>query len=116
VRAVSERDNAPMLYLGEKVGIQEMAKGDCLFSATGVTAGSLLSGVKFRGNVIETESIAMLSVSSTARIIEGEHRQLENPSALSGHGALVRTARHRRRQRCCQRRRICNEAARTILS
>lgn len=29
-------------------GIEDMAKGDCLFAATGVTTGSLLSGVKFR--------------------------------------------------------------------
>lgn len=42
------------------------------------------------------------SASGTVRIIKGEHRQLENPSA--------------RRQRCCPRRRICNEAASTILS
>ncbi|MGY4332630.1 hypothetical protein ACVWWG_007047 [Bradyrhizobium sp. LB7.2] len=29
-------------------GIEDMARGDCLFAATGVTTGSLLSGVKFR--------------------------------------------------------------------
>src|ERR1039458_9380986 len=29
-------------------GIEDMAKGDCLFAATGVTDGSLLSGVKVR--------------------------------------------------------------------
>ena len=28
--------------------IEDMARGDCLFAATGVTTGSLLSGVKFR--------------------------------------------------------------------
>src|SRR4029453_6812083 len=29
-------------------GIEDMVKGDCLFAATGVTTGSLLTGVKFR--------------------------------------------------------------------
>ena len=58
-------------------GIEDMARGDCLFAATGVTDGSLLSGVKFRGNVIETETIVMRSVTGTVRIIKGEHRQFE---------------------------------------
>ena len=58
-------------------GIEDMARGDCLFAATGVTDGSLLKGVKFRGNVIETETIVMRSVTGTVRIIKGEHRQLE---------------------------------------
>jgi fructose-1,6-bisphosphatase II / sedoheptulose-1,7-bisphosphatase len=57
--------------------IEDMAKGDCLFAATGVTDGALLSGVKFRGNVIETETIVMRSVTGTVRIIKGEHRQLD---------------------------------------
>lgn len=58
-------------------GIEDMAKGDCLFAATGVTDGALLSGVKFRGDVIETETIVMRSVTGTVRIINGDHRQLE---------------------------------------
>src|SRR5438552_3760647 len=40
-------------------GIEDMARGDCLFAATGVTTGSLLSGVKFRKGVIETETVVM---------------------------------------------------------
>jgi len=58
-------------------GIEDMAKGDCLFAATGVTDGSLLSGVKFRKDVIETETIVMRSVTGTVRVIKGEHRQFE---------------------------------------
>jgi fructose-1,6-bisphosphatase II / sedoheptulose-1,7-bisphosphatase len=58
-------------------GIEDMAKGDCLFAATGVTTGSLLSGVKFRKNVIETETVVMRSVTGTVRYIKAEHRQLE---------------------------------------
>jgi fructose-1,6-bisphosphatase II / sedoheptulose-1,7-bisphosphatase len=59
-------------------GIEDLAKGDCLFSATGVTTGSLLSGVKFRKDgVIETETVVMRSVTGTVRMIKAEHRQLE---------------------------------------
>jgi len=55
-----------------------MARGDCLFAATGVTTGSLLSGVKFRKDcVIETETVVMRSVTGTVRYIKAEHRQLE---------------------------------------
>jgi fructose-1,6-bisphosphatase II / sedoheptulose-1,7-bisphosphatase len=48
-----------------------------LFAATGVTTGSLLSGVKFRKDVIETETVVMRSVTGTVRYIKAEHRQLE---------------------------------------
>ena len=54
-----------------------MVRGDCLFAATGVTDGKLLSGVKFRGDVIETETVVMRSVTGTVRWIRAEHRQLE---------------------------------------
>ena len=58
-------------------GIEDMVRGDCLFAATGVTTGSLLSGVKFRKDVIETETVVMRSVTGTVRYIKAEHRQLE---------------------------------------
>ena len=47
-----------------------------MFSATGVTDGSMLRGVKFRGDVIETETVVMRSVNGTVRWIRAEHRQL----------------------------------------
>src|SRR6202163_921887 len=58
-------------------GIEDMAKGDCLFAATGVTDGSLLSGVKFRKDVIQTETVVMRSVTGTVRYIKADHRQLD---------------------------------------
>ena len=58
-------------------GIEDMVRGDCLFAATGVTTGSLLSGVKFRRDVIETETVVMRSVTGTVRYIKAEHRQLD---------------------------------------
>ena len=51
--------------------------GDCLFAATGVTTGSMLKGVKFRDDVIETETVVMRSVTGTVRWIRAEHRQLD---------------------------------------
>jgi fructose-1,6-bisphosphatase II / sedoheptulose-1,7-bisphosphatase len=58
-------------------GIEDMVKGDCLFAATGVTTGSLLTGVRFRKDVIETETVVMRSVTGTVRMIKAEHRQLD---------------------------------------
>ncbi|WP_420132463.1 class II fructose-bisphosphatase [Rhodopseudomonas sp.] len=57
--------------------IEDMVKGDCLFAATGVTDGSLLSGVKFRKDVIQTETVVMRSVTGTVRYIKADHRQFE---------------------------------------
>ncbi len=56
--------------------LEEMASGDCIFAATGVTDGSLLSGVKrLRGGLLKTESIVMRASSGTVRRITGEHHR-----------------------------------------
>ena len=53
----------------------ELVKGDCIFAATGVTAGSLLDGVKYtRDGKMTTESVVMRASSGTVRWIRGEHR------------------------------------------
>ena len=49
--------------------IEDMVKGDCLFAATGVTDGAMLRGVKFRKEIIETETVVMRSVTGTVRRI-----------------------------------------------
>jgi fructose-1,6-bisphosphatase II / sedoheptulose-1,7-bisphosphatase len=55
--------------------LKDLAKGDCIFAATGVTDGSLLEGVKIRRDgIMTTESIVMRSSSGTVRRIKGEHR------------------------------------------
>ncbi|MBB3763077.1 class II fructose-bisphosphatase [Sphingomicrobium lutaoense] len=57
-------------------GLRDMAKGDCIFAATGVTDGSLLDGVKrLRGGAVTTESIVMRASSGTVRYVRGEHRK-----------------------------------------
>ncbi|MEP5189617.1 MAG: class II fructose-bisphosphatase [Marinomonas sp.] len=55
--------------------LEELAKGDCIFAATGVTAGSLLDGVKRRRNgTMTTDSVVMRASSGTVRWIKGEHK------------------------------------------
>jgi len=56
--------------------LKELAKGDCIFAATGVTDGSLLEGVKRRRDgIMTTESVVMRASSGTVRWVKGEHRQ-----------------------------------------
>ena len=55
--------------------LEDLARGDCIFAATGVTDGSLLDGVKRRrGGLMTTESVVMRASSGTVRWIRGEHR------------------------------------------
>ncbi|ODU22540.1 MAG: fructose-bisphosphatase, class II [Sphingomonas sp. SCN 67-18] len=55
--------------------LNDLAKGDVIFAATGVTDGSLLDGVKrLKGNRMTTESVVMRASSGTVRWVKGEHR------------------------------------------
>ena len=55
--------------------LEELAKGDCIFAATGVTDGSLLKGVKRHKNgLMTTHSVVMRASSGTVRWVSGEHR------------------------------------------
>jgi len=54
--------------------LTELAKGDCIFAATGVTDGSLLQGVKRLKGKMTTESVVMRASSGTVRWVKGEHR------------------------------------------
>ena len=65
-----------------KMGIQdynkvytrdELAGGNVMFCATGVTDGSMLRGVKFQAGKARTHSIVMRSETGTVRLIETEH-------------------------------------------
>ena len=57
--------------------LDELASGDCIFAATGVTSGSLLDGVKRRRDgTVTTESVVMRASSGTVRWIRGEHRNV----------------------------------------
>jgi fructose-1,6-bisphosphatase II / sedoheptulose-1,7-bisphosphatase len=52
---------------------EEMAKGDVMFAATGVTSGAMLRGVKRSLGGAITHSIVMRSHSGTVRFIEAHH-------------------------------------------
>jgi fructose-1,6-bisphosphatase II / sedoheptulose-1,7-bisphosphatase len=61
----------------KRYDMEDMVRGDCLFSATGVTTGSMLKGVRFGKDKIETETVVMRSATGTVRWIRAEHRQFE---------------------------------------
>ncbi|MFQ5697422.1 MAG: class II fructose-bisphosphatase [Myxococcota bacterium] len=56
-----------------KLEMDDLASGEVMFAATGVTSGDLLSGVRFRSEGVLTHSIVMRSRSMTLRYIEAEH-------------------------------------------
>jgi len=57
--------------------MDEMARGDVLFAATGVTDGNMLSGVKFGRVDIQTHTIVMRSSSKTVREIKARHQDMD---------------------------------------
>ena len=60
--------------LDKQYDLTELARGDCIFAATGVTDGSLLQGVKRKAKIMTTESVVMRASSGTVRWVKGEHR------------------------------------------
>jgi len=57
-----------------KFSMEEMASGDVIFSATGVTDGSLLDGVHFRQGFAETETVVLRAKTGTVRRIKTSFR------------------------------------------
>jgi fructose-1,6-bisphosphatase II / sedoheptulose-1,7-bisphosphatase len=56
-----------------KYGLLDLARGEVMFAATGVTNGTMLQGVRrFAGGAV-THSMVMRSKSGTVRIIEAQH-------------------------------------------
>jgi hypothetical protein len=60
----------------KKYDMRELASGDVIVCATGVTDGALLKGVRFGKDVIETETVIYRSVTGTVRRIQAEHREM----------------------------------------
>jgi fructose-1,6-bisphosphatase II / sedoheptulose-1,7-bisphosphatase len=56
-----------------KYNLTEMARGDVMFAATGVTSGAMLRGVYRYGQGATTHSVVMRSKSGTVRLIEARH-------------------------------------------
>ena len=60
----------------KKYSLRELASGDVIFSATGITGGSLLDGVHFRGDFAETETVVLRSKTGTVRRIKTTFRMI----------------------------------------
>jgi fructose-1,6-bisphosphatase II len=76
-RSDDERDRAVRMgisNLDHVFAIDELASGDVMFAATGVTDGFLLRGVRFTAAGAETSSIVMRSRSGTVRFMKSRHR------------------------------------------
>ncbi len=54
-------------------GINDLASGNVMFCATGVTQGTFLNGVRFFSGGAKTHSVVMRSESGTVRFIEADH-------------------------------------------
>ena len=63
------------VYRGE-----EMARGEVVFAATGVTNGDLLKGVRYFSGGAQTHSIVMRSKTRTVRFIEAHHCFASKPN------------------------------------
>ncbi len=66
----------------KKFSLLEMSSGDVIFSATGVTSGSLLEGVRFRGDFAETETVVLRSKTGTVRRIKTTFRDIGTKGLL----------------------------------
>ena len=77
--------------LNRKYGLLDLAKGEVMFAATGVTNGTMLQGVRrFAGGAV-TYSMVMRSKSGTVRLIEATAQfppqDLPRSEAMDGAGA-----------------------------
>ncbi len=59
--------------LNRKYSMIELAKGDVMFAATGVTDGAMLRGVRRTAGMATTHSLVMRSKSGTVRYVEAQH-------------------------------------------
>jgi fructose-1,6-bisphosphatase II / sedoheptulose-1,7-bisphosphatase len=62
--------------INRKFVLEDMASGDVIVSATGVTDGSLLDGVHFHGDTAETETVVMRSATGSVRRIKTKFRNV----------------------------------------
>ncbi|HEV8320658.1 MAG TPA: class II fructose-bisphosphatase [Myxococcota bacterium] len=64
--------------------LEELAQGEVMFAATGVTPGSFLQGVRFFAGGCTTHSVVMRSATGTLRFIEAEHHFDRKPPKMMG--------------------------------
>ena len=59
--------------LDQKYELNDIAKGNVMFAATGVTDGAMLDGVRILPEATKTQTMIMRSKTGTVRMIEGHH-------------------------------------------
>ncbi len=69
----SRAQRAGIQDLSKKYTMTELAQGDVIFAATGVTDGSILDGIKWGRGTVETHSVVMRSRTGTVRWIRARH-------------------------------------------
>ena len=62
-----------------KLRMDDLASGNVMFAATGVTSGDFLKGVGFRAEGVLTQSVVMRSETGTVRYIDAEHNFRRKP-------------------------------------
>ena len=74
--------------LNRKYGLEDLASGDVMFAATGVTNGSMLRGVRRVPGGAYTHSVVMRSKSGTVRFIEATHNFRRKVAPPGYHGGV----------------------------
>ena len=80
INSDEQRDRARrmgVMNIDHKLDLHDLARGEVLFAATGVTDGDLLGGVKFGKRAITTHTVVMRSLTGTVRWIRADHQDLE---------------------------------------
>lgn len=86
-RKDEERQRASRLGIkdfNKKYHLRDLASGDVIFAATGVTHGSMLGGVVRTGHHIMTDSVVMRSATGTVRWVKARHRRERHQRSDAG--------------------------------
>lgn len=68
-------ERAGITDLNRKYALRDMASGDVIFAATGVTNGTMLDGVKWERDYVHTHTVVMRSKTGTLRYIRARTRR-----------------------------------------
>ena len=72
-KQIDRANNMGILDPAKIYETEDLAKGDVMFSATGVTDGTFLKGVLIKNNIATTHSVVMRSKTKTLRYIHANH-------------------------------------------
>ncbi len=72
-RARAERSG--ITDFNKKYGLFDLASGDVIFAATGVTSGSMLDGVKWEPGFVSTHTVVMRSRTGTVRYVRARTKR-----------------------------------------